>query len=88
MSERTIWKFPFAISSCFDIEMPKGAETVHVEAQQGVPAIWALVDPKAPTETRTFYVFGTGHAIPNGFGWYATIQLPPFVWHIFERTDA
>jgi hypothetical protein len=44
--------------------MPRGAEALSVGLQDGQPYLWALVDPEAPKEWRTFAVAGTGHALP------------------------
>ena len=66
--KRTIWKFPFAIDDEVEIEMPHGAEVLHVDVQNGQPCMWAIVNPDEPRETwRTykFSVFGTGHPLPD-----------------------
>lgn len=38
---------------------------------------------------RTFYVAGTGRAVPEHYRWVATCPdiIPGVVWHLFERTD-
>jgi hypothetical protein len=86
---RTIWKYPFALGDVVGLDMPAGAEVVHVECQGGQPCLWALVDPEAPAEARTFRMFGTGHPIPEDVGPHlGTFQMPPYVWHLFDRPAA
>lgn len=63
MTTKTVWKFPFDVTDDISIEMPAGAEVLHVEAQAGQPCIWALVDPAAKKVERRFRLAGTGHPI-------------------------
>ena len=60
--------------------------------QRETPCLWALVNPDAPMETRTFRVVGTGHDIPPDgadYLWYhvGTFQMHGgyFVGHLFEQ---
>lgn len=46
-----------------DVDLPVGAEILSVNFQDGVPFIWALVDPDANTEIRHFASIGTGGLI-------------------------
>ena len=60
----TIWKFPFQVTDDFEIEMPVGAQFLHVDVQNDYsPCLWAIVDPKAPKEVRKFHLSGTGHPL-------------------------
>ena len=81
----TIWKYQLSIvDECQVIEMPVGAEIVHVDAQCGAPCMWVLLSPEKPKEERRFVVYGTGHKI-NALGPYVgTVLISQFVWHIFE----
>lgn len=84
---RTIWKFPLAVSSIYQVTMPKGAEILTVQRQASQACIWAIVDPEAEKERRVFEIYGTGNPIdvecPRKY--IGTFQSPPFVWHVFER---
>ena len=87
---KTIWKYPIQEEAIF--EMPKGAEILSVQVQDGLPTLWALVDPDAPKERRGFLVVGTGWKLSHE--WFSqarifigTVQLGGFVWHIFEGSD-
>jgi hypothetical protein len=83
---RTIWKFPFEIADDIPLELPVGAEVVHVDTQGGQPCIWALVDPEAPKEKQHFRIHGTGHPIDDPeFQYVASFQQSRFVWHLFRK---
>ncbi len=76
------------------IEIPKGAEFLHIEAQNGI-ALWYKVDPNNEKEKKTFKIYPTGKPIDMlGFSKYlGTCQYIEasldntavvLVWHIFE----
>lgn len=84
---KQIWKFPIHAISAQSILMPKGAEIVSVQTQQGNPVMWAIVDTHADKEQRKFAVFGTGHNMPkDGLKYIGTWQESNqfLVWHLFE----
>lgn len=90
---KTIWKFPFEVTDTVDVQMPLGAEILHIETQQqgslDVPCMWALVDPNKPVVTRRFKLFGTGHPLPediDGMVHVGTFLLAQgnFVGHLFH----
>lgn len=86
---KTIWKW--AVQEETTIDMPVGAKVLTVQAQCGLPQLWALVDPDAKRETRTFTVYGTGHDMPDEPGQYVgTFQQceGKFVFHVFEGKAA
>lgn len=61
----TIWKFAFAITDRFSIQMPQGATVLHVDNQRGTTVLWAMVNPKAKVVERKFRLAGTGHVIDD-----------------------
>ena len=74
------------------IEMPVGAtvlphlEIARLEHDEHGLAMWAVVDPDQPTETRVFHVVGTGHPMPDTpLNYIGTATERGFVWHLFER---
>jgi hypothetical protein len=84
---RAIWKFPVSVRERFTVEMPRGAEVLSVQVQHGEPVMWALLDPKAQNETRTFAVHGTGHEFyDDGYAYIGTFQIAggALVFHLFE----
>lgn len=84
---KTIWKFAVHGPGRFTTAMPKGAAILHVEVQGDAPQMWALVDPSAPAEPRTFESFGTGHPInAEIIAHIGTVQFDggALVFHVFE----
>jgi len=80
---KTIWKWELLPETIID--MPTGAKVLTVQEQGGKPQLWALVDPEATTEKRTFQAYGTGHDCPDDPGRYiGTFQCDKLVFHIFE----
>ena len=90
--KKNIWKYEIKITDDQSIKMPKGAEILTVQTQDGNPCIWALVDPEADLEYRMIEVFGTGHPIHYDMGidrkYIGTIQIVEagLVFHVFEYT--
>jgi hypothetical protein len=83
----TIYKYPLSPGNPITVEMPKYARILAVGAQGDGPVIWALVDP-TPEETRTFYVYGTGHNAYEApdLTYIGTCQTDSgLVWHVFEK---
>jgi len=82
---KTIWRW--ALKRETTIHMPHGAKLLAVQEQHGDPQLWALVDPGAETEKRTFQVYGTRHDLPDDPGRYVdTFQMlgGALVFHVFE----
>jgi hypothetical protein len=83
----TVWKFEAPQDALFRVAMPQGARVLCVQAQDGVPFMWALVDPSAPTEDRQFRTVATGSYIEEPLGTYVgTYQMHngALVLHLFE----
>lgn len=81
----TIWKFTIPMAESAEIEMPTGAQLLHVGMQNRSVQLWAQVNTEAPTTIRHFHVRGTGHSIPDNEKHVGSIQDPPFVWHLYEE---
>lgn len=88
--KKQIWKFEINPNKVI-VEMPKDAEILTIQNQNGYACIWALVNPENEKEKRHFEVFGTGHNIYYDIGverkYINTFQLEggEFVFHLFER---
>ena len=84
-----IFKYTFNMAGEQDIPMHKGAHVLTVQVQNGIPCLWAIVDPEQPIENRTFRIFGTGHEmdidIPHSH-YIGSFQLAggDFIGHLFE----
>ena len=89
--ELTIWKFQFLPNDRITIEMPVAAKILSLQVQNDIPCIWAVVDPKAQIETRTFIMFGTGHQInvdlQQRYNFIGSFQMMNghLVFHLFEE---
>lgn len=87
---KTIWKFELLVTDEVTIQMPRGAEILHV-APTITPAflqIWAVVDPKAAKVGRRLSIRGTGHELGSVGEHLATVQADSLVWHIFEAVES
>lgn len=85
MGRRTVWKFE--LQPRITLLMPAGAQALHVHEQNGGVCLWALVDPEAPKEARTFLTFGTGHeGVPEDARYVGSAHLSGgvLVFHVFE----
>ena len=86
---KTIWKYALKIDTyTTTLQIPAGAELLHVAAQNDVPCLWFLLDPNMPLRDRHFNVCGTGwEKIPEYISktdYAGTVLIGPYVWHIFE----
>lgn len=81
-----IWKFQLGFGEQV-IKMPKGANILTMQNQQGTPQLWAAVNPNADLEERHFVTIGTGGVINEGLVYIGTYQESVFVWHVFERIN-
>jgi len=87
---KTIWKFEVEITDEPRVQIPSGAQILHVEpASAGSLNIWALVDTSQPTEWRRLRIVGTGHPIPDAdeLDHVGTVSAAPFVWHLFSEKE-
>ncbi len=85
---KVIWKFDLEAKPEQQIEMPIGAEILSMQMQGDQARLWALVEPEAKKETRTFEVIGTGQLIPDEdrifIGTYQVFN-GDLVFHVFEK---
>ena len=81
---KTIFKYP--LDTRYSLLIPKDAEVLTVQVQNGHPYIWALIDTDKPEEYRTFYLYATGAPIDTGSKntYIGTYQSDGYVWHLFE----
>jgi len=88
----TIYKYQLRVADIQSIRIPKGANILTVQTQNGTPCLWALVDTDQPFEQRSFYIVGTGNQFwldKNKVKFISTFQLTLpggiFVGHVFEE---
>lgn len=69
------------------LDLPIGAQILHVAEQHDKTCIWAKVDTEAEKEKRFFVVYGTGHRMMDGEHKFIGTLLTAgghLVWHVFE----
>ncbi|NCT90237.1 hypothetical protein GXB85_04615 [Cellulomonas sp. APG4] len=89
MGDLTVWKFAVPITDQPVVEMPGWPQILSVAATSPRElALWAVVDPDAEPVRHAFELRGTGHPLGRVGSHIATIQDPPFVWHLFEADPA
>ena len=87
---KTIWKWPLFPETETVINIPPDAQVLTIKLQDGLPHIWILMEPEAPTVRRTFCVYGTGHPMPDNPGKYIGTVLmnsDRLVFHVFETSQ-
>lgn len=94
--KRQVWKYKL-IERMQIVNMPKDAEILTVQVQQGVLCLWALVDPDAEEEKRFIEIYETGEDIGYDMGvsrsYIGTYEMygddpvrEIFMGHVFEHT--
>ena len=88
---KTIWKFNIVTTDRQTVSMPRGAEILTVQVQNGAVCLWAKVDTEAPSQLRDIETFGTWHPMAEESGarrqYIGTYQLRrggDLVFHVFE----
>lgn len=81
---KTIYKYRLSGRYTTTLELPKQAQILSVQSQEGVPTLWALVDTSKELEQRYFTVVGTGWEVEEEVCHIGTYMEGMFVWHVFE----
>lgn len=86
---KSIWKFPLAVTDEQTVALPKGAEILCVQTQDGIPCLWTLVTTGAAQEDVRIFTYGTGHNVMPRHGaknYIGTYQLEggSLVFHLFR----
>ncbi len=89
---KRIFKYQLKLTDEQELKLPKSASILSVINQNGVPTVYVLIDDEEKeTFTWNFYIVGTGnpadhidyHSSFKILHFLNTIQIDPFVWHIF-----
>ena len=80
---KTIYKYTLDSQDC-TLHLPKGAEILTVQLQNGIPTLWALVNPMTVTEERHICIVGTVWDVEDTMKYITTYMDGYFVWHVFE----
>jgi hypothetical protein len=62
----TVWKYPLTIVT--ELQVPKPAILLTIQAQMESPVAWFVVDPSAETEKVVIHAIGTGHSTDAAIG--------------------
>ena len=83
-----IYKYELSVGDQI-VAILEGAEILTAQMQGQYLCLWAKVRRGAhPVPTRIL-VCGTGCDLPAGnWSYVATVQAPPFVWHVFKQETA
>ena len=87
-----ILKYPIEILDRQSLILPRGFRLLDAQPQNGVLCLWAVVPEPGDTEEPfssvdvVIRIVGTGNSLPQDQLTYLnTVQMPPFVWHIFYK---
>ncbi|HXU81963.1 MAG TPA: hypothetical protein VN914_11240 [Polyangia bacterium] len=61
----TVQKFSLTVADQLEVEMPLGAQLLHVALVKARPCLWALVDESRPRVRRRFRLTATSEPIPD-----------------------
>lgn len=69
------------------VSMPMDARILWCDVQHGDITMWALCGSGEERKIREFEIYATGADLGDirFLDYIGTVQLPPFVWHIFEK---
>lgn len=82
-----VYKYNLPMDDYVTINLPRGAEVLHVGVQHGETQLWAKVDTGKPAEKRRFRIAGTGHPLDGDkLEFVGTLMLAGggLVFHVFE----
>ncbi len=89
MPMSVVLKYQLDITDEQTVEMPKGAELLHVAEQFPGLLLWARVLPSEPREQRVILIRGTGHPIwSQPYVGTVVSAVGALVWHVFDGADS
>ena len=83
---KTVFKYQLRYpgeKDSFSINLPRDWKPLAVAMQKGNYQLWALIDYTQVYIPIHFIWHGTGHPVAYNEEHIATLQEPPFVWHLF-----
>lgn len=81
---RKILKFEIPlIEDKFTLNLPARWRFLSFQVQDRKPMIWIGGDFDKEKVEVQFQIVGTGDEMPENSDYLGTIQMPPFVWHLF-----
>ncbi len=83
---KSIWKFSLTIQDSQKIKIPAGSKILSIQMQNGIPCIWALVNPDDSKRDKTIRIYSTGRRVESHHGdFIGTFQTGPLVFHAFDE---
>jgi hypothetical protein len=84
---KTVYKYRLPLDEAFTIDLPRAAQLLSIQVQDGDAVLYALVDTEFESVSVEFRQVLTGQALPdvalNYIGSYR-FRLDGLVYHIFE----
>ena len=84
---RRIYKYQLMEAECITARIEK---FLHLDYQDGITTVWAIMNDDYPEVTYKIVVQGTGWDMPNDLDestYIGTLQAGFFVWHYFAVPD-
>jgi len=84
----TIWKYPLKVEDYQQLNIPDGGQILTVQVQNGIPCVWAKVNPASRLLKRGIFIVGTGHRVSECCGEHVgTFQIADgaLIFHVFEE---
>ena len=86
-----VFKYHLRITDEQDVLIERFSRVLSVGVQNEGLYVWALVDDKYEKAPTHFYIVGTGNKAGHltesrphmAKRFIGTVQMPPFVWHVF-----
>lgn len=83
---KTVFKYAIGLTDKATLDVPAGAEWIHVAWQNSRLCVWGIVESDNEKVSIDFFVVGTGHPMPERpVAHIGSVLDGPFVWHVFTR---
>ena len=84
---QTIHKYQLAAVESITIHTPAQIEPLCVALQNGVPCLWAKVEPNERLVPRKVFCVATGGPVPSPTVYLGTVGMSVYVWHFFMEKE-
>lgn len=84
---RTIHKYNFELAGFFTLHIPQYAKFLFFgqKNKDAVFSIWYEVDTERVKLKHNFAIVGTGHEVPEGYVYLASLIEGYYVWHLYRE---
>lgn len=82
-----VWKFDLNLYGRQFVQVPKGSQILHVQAEFGQPKVWVLCEEnEAISDAISIRIYRSGRAMPGYPGRHiSTFQVGDSLFHAFEE---